>query len=998
MKFRQRFFLVVAVLLLVGISAFAQTTTGSLTGTVTTGGAPLPGATITVSSPALQGTRSAVSDINGNYNMLALPPGNYTVKIELAGMQTVTRTSRVSLGGTSRVDGDLKLSSVTEAITVTASAPAVLETTDVQSNVQQKLVNDLPLGRTVTAIALLAPGTTSNGPRAAITISGATSNDNLIMVDGAVIQENLRGQAHDLFIEDAIQETTVTTGAISAEYGRFTGGVINSISKSGGNQFSGSFRSTFNSPGYGATNPFPGSLKPIDKLSEVYEATLGGRIIRDRLWFFLAGRKTPASVIEAPFKLQGQGAETFPVTDKAHRYEYKVTGQITPRHSLVVTYLDSPLVEANNCQLGCYDQATLDPLITQQNDFRTAHYNGIITSNLIAEVGYSKKRFTFIGFGGDNTDLVLGTPIYSNFGSGAGTMNAPYFCGICSNESRDDKDWNLKATYFLATRSLGTHSIAVGYDDWAEQRVSNNYQSPTNFVVGLYNEPPTRDANGNLLVNVIGGPDGTGDNIQYYPVLFPSLGSDQKVKSIFVNDKWDFNSHFSFNLGVRSDKNDAVDSAHNKTANDQAISPRLGAIYDVFGNSRLRLNASYSQYVGRLAETIAGAGSSNGSPAAFYYSYNGPDLRNVSPHDAVAAVLAWFNAPAQGGLAGQTPYNTIIGGFDTKLKGTIKSPHVNEFTVGAGTQIGTNGFIRADYINRNYADFYVLTTNQQTGSVTEPKTGVQSDLKIVTNDNTFLSRKYNALQAQAQYRLFQRLNLGANYTYSTLKGNSIGENVGSGPITTGGYFFQYPEFNGFKQNNPVGFLPDDQTHKVRAWASMDQPTLIGNFNISVLERFDSGTPYSAIGTINTSSYIPANDPVRSAYISPPGTSTYFFGQRGRFRWDNVTATDLALNYNTPSIHGLDFYVNAELFNALNEKAQVGGNATVRTATSSACKQGPNQDGARCATFNPFTDTPVQGVNYQLAKSTTFGATFGDPTSATSYQIPRLYRFSVGLRF
>jgi len=105
-----------------------------------------------------------------------------------------------------------------------------------------------------------------------------------------------------------------------------------------------------------------------------------------------------------------------------------------------------------------------------------------------------------------------------------------------------------------------------------------------------------------------------------------------------------------------------------------------------------------------------------------------------------------------------------------------------------------------------------------------------------------------------------------------------------------------------------------------------------------------------------------------------------------------------LNYNTPSIHGLDFYVNAELFNALNEKAQVGGNATVRTATSSACKQGPNQDGARCATFNPFTDTPVQGVNYQLAKSTTFGATFGDPTSATSYQIPRLYRFSVGLRF
>lgn len=991
MKFKQHFFLVVVVLLLAGVSAFAQTT-GSLTGTVTTGGAPLPGATITISSPALQGTRSAVSDINGNYNILALPPGDYTVKVELSGMKTVTRTSRITLGGTSRVDGDLKVSAISEAITVTASAPAVLETTDVQSNVQQKLVNNLPTSRTVVGIALLAPGTTSNGPRGALTISGATSNDNLIMVDGAVIQENLRGTPHGLFIEDAIQETTVTTGAISAEYGRFTGGVVNSISKSGGNEFTGSFRTTVNNPSWGATNPFPGSVKPIDSMSEVYEATLGGRIIRDRLWFFVSGRKTPPATTESAFQRAGPGAETFPVIDKAHRYEYKLTGQITDRHSLVVTYLDSPLLEANNCQLGCLDRATIDPSITQQNDFRTAHYNGILTSNLMAEVGYSKKRFTFIGFGGDNRDLVLGTPIYSSWG----TANAPYFCGVCGNEKRDNGDWNVKATYFLATKSLGTHNVAVGYDNWAEKRVSNNYQSPTNFVVGLYNEAPTRAANGDLLVNVIGGPDGTGDIIQYYPVLFPSLGSDQKVISMFANDKWDFNNHFSFNLGVRSDKNNAIDSAHNKTANDQAISPRLGAIYDVFGNSRLRLNASYSQYVGRLAEAIAGAGSSNGSPAGYYYSYNGPDILNASPHDAVQQVMAWFNA--NGGLNGQTPYNTVIGGFDTKLKGTIKSPHVNEITIGAGTQLGSNGFIRADYVNRKYADFYVLTTTQQTGSVTEPQTGVKSDLKIVTNDNTYLSRKYNAVQLQAQYRLYNRLNLGANYTYSTLKGNSIGENVGSGPITTGSYYFQYPEFNGFKQNNPVGFLPDDQRHKARLWASMDQQTFVGTFNFSALERYDSGTPYSAIGTINTSWYIPSNAAVRSAYVSPPGTSTYYFGDRGGFRWDNVSATDLAVTYNTPPIRNAYLYVTAQLFNAFNEKAVIAGNTTVRTNTSSLCKQGPNQDGARCLAFNPFTDTPVQGVNYQLAKSSTIGASFGDPTSGASYQAPRFYLFAVGLRF
>ncbi|HVT03503.1 MAG TPA: TonB-dependent receptor, partial [Thermoanaerobaculia bacterium] len=575
MRFKQRFLQVFGFLLLVSASAFAQTT-GSLTGTVTTDKAPLPGATITVSSPALQGTRTAVSDVNGNFNMPALPPGDYTVKMELAGLQTMTKSGRVTLGGTSRVDGDLKLSSVAEAITVTATAPAVLETTDVQSNMQQKLVNDLPLGRTVTQIALLAPGTTSNGPRGAITISGATSNDNLIMVDGAVIQENLRGQTHGLFIEDAIQETTVTTGAVSAEYGRFTGGVINSISKSGGNQFSGSFRSTFDNPSYGKTNPFPGSVKPIDKLSEVYEATLGGRIIRDRLWFFLAGRKTPPSVTETDFKFAGNGANTFPVTSKAHRYEYKLTGQITPKHSLVGTFLDSPFTQANNCQLGCLDKATLDPLTTQANDFRTGHYNGILTPNLIAELGYSKKKFTFIGFGGDSTDPVVGTPIYGLINGVQFTANAPYFCGICTQETRDNKDYTAKATYFLATKAFGTHNVSVGYDDWAEQRVSNNYQSPTNLVVELYTEAPTRAANGDALVSLIGDPDGGADVIAYYPVLFPSLGSDQKVKSIFLNDKWDLGNHFSFNLGVRNDKNEAVDSAHNKTANDSSVSPRLG--------------------------------------------------------------------------------------------------------------------------------------------------------------------------------------------------------------------------------------------------------------------------------------------------------------------------------------------------------------------------------------------------------------------------------------
>src|SRR5438067_11739786 len=113
---------------------------------------------------------------------------------------------------------------------------------------QQSTSNKLPTSRTVIGVALLAPGTTSTGPRGAITMSGATADQNLITVDGALIQENLRGQTHGLFIEDAIQETTVPTGAISAEYGRFRGGVGNLSTKSGGNECHGPYRDNIDKP------------------------------------------------------------------------------------------------------------------------------------------------------------------------------------------------------------------------------------------------------------------------------------------------------------------------------------------------------------------------------------------------------------------------------------------------------------------------------------------------------------------------------------------------------------------------------------------------------------------------------------------------------------------------------------------------------------------------------------------------------------------------------
>src|ERR1700690_4020773 len=126
-------------LVLVSALAFAQGTNSNLNGTVKLENNGLPGVTVTISSPALQGTRTAVTDVNGNYNFPALPPGQYTVKFDMESMQTVTKQSLIGLGESARVDAEMRLSAVAEAITVTASAPAVLETTGGQANYQTKM-------------------------------------------------------------------------------------------------------------------------------------------------------------------------------------------------------------------------------------------------------------------------------------------------------------------------------------------------------------------------------------------------------------------------------------------------------------------------------------------------------------------------------------------------------------------------------------------------------------------------------------------------------------------------------------------------------------------------------------------------------------------------------------------------------------------------------------------------------------------------------------------
>ena len=1017
---RFRKFLFCIAIVLVASSAFAQTT-ASLSGTASTDGAPLPGVTVTISSPNLQGTRTAVTGDAGGYNFGALPPGEYTVVFDLGGMQTVTKRVRIGVGQSGSVDADLKVAAVAEAITVTAAAPSVLETPSVSTNMTSKFIDDLPINRGVLNAAVLAPGvnanTFSNGQ---LSISGGPGYDNLVMVNGVAITEAVRSQSLDLFIEDAIQETTVLTGAISAEYGRFTGGVVNSITKSGGNQFSGSLRDSFTNPSWNNRTPpqITNNTRLTDKLSQVYEGTLGGYVMKDRLWFFTAGRDTETStdVFTRPVPGTTNSLNATRV-DTERRLEGKLTAQITAKHNLSGSYLDVDS-STTNFQFTAlsYDLASLTDRSDPQT-LKSAHYNGVLTNNWMVEAQYSAMEWGVgVGGGSQFTDFVRGT-ILRNRADSNSRFNSPTFCGVCDRETRSNDNITLKTNYYLSSKGFGNHSLVAGVEDFSEHRFANNYQSGSNFRFFVNGVTRIGD---DLYPRVNPGTASAAAVLMWTPIFALQLNeSDLETKSAFFNDRWDLNDHWSFSLGVRYDKNAAVDSSGFKVSDDSKFSPRLNATYDVLGNGRHRLTASYGDYASRIVDGPATSAASNGNPGALYFNYLGPAFNQPgTPNDQLLTsaqvlerVYDWLThaCDSQGRCGtdnlsllratGPGGFPNSVPGFDARIASSLSSPYMRELTLGYGTQWFSNLVTRVDLVSRNWSNFYATRVDNSTPKVKD-FLGIDHDIGIIENTND-INREYKGVQLQANWRP-RRFNVGLNYTYAELTGNDEQESANSGTIGNFPGRIYYSELSNFELNQPDGWLAGDVRHRARAWVGYDipMPRLLGAVNITVLQNFDSGTPYSAVQFIDMTPYHDALL-ANTNYTTPLEGVQYYFSDRGAFRLDDVSSTNISLNYRYP-IGRFELFAQGDLVNAFDRHTIVNPNITVNTAWTSAAFR----------PFNPFTETPVEcpkgtaaaqctamGAHWQ--KGANFGLqanTAGQGTFTAGFQQTRMYRFSAGVRF
>jgi hypothetical protein len=988
------------------IPLFAQTS-ASITGIVSVESRPLPRVVVTISSPELQGTRSAVTGDGGAYSFSALPPGEYVIAMTFAGMETLRLPAALRLSQTSRVDAVMKAAGTSETITVNANAPSVIETSEVSTNITLPFIERLPVLRNQLATAQFAPGVSGNTlANGELAIAGGPGYDNLVLVNGVVVTENTRGQMRPMYVEDAIQETTVLTGAISAQYGRFSGGVVNTITKSGGNELAGSLRDSLSNPVWSAQSP-AGEARE-NNLNHVGEGTLGGYVVRDRLWFFGAGRwaknDTARQTLSIPAMTAAPASPASPASpaisyaegNDQKRYEAKLTGQIGARQTLATSWFGVN-TDGSNARFAnnIYDLASLTTRVDPES-LLAVHYNGMLATNLLMEGHYSERKFSD-RTGAQTTDLIAGTVLLDRANNNT-RFHSPTLCAVCDAERRNNDDVLLEVHDFIDAKSFGSHDLIAGVDRFAESRYANNHQSGSDFSI-FVSRAQWKDG---VIYPVITptNASGGGTFIRWNPILVAANENDLRTDSAFINDTWSATSRLTLSLGVRFDRNHAVDADGVVSSRDQKLSPRLSAQYDLRGNGRQRFSVSFADYASRIADSIASSNQAAGNAAAIDFAYRGPAINNaaltVPMDDAIRAIFNYFNTQ-QGGTNNRTAVNLraqgsrSIPGFATYFDGTLASPSVREITAGYGTEIGKTGFIRADYIHRDWRDFYAASVTTSTKKANTPL-GIPVDLSLIRNSNN-LERRYRGVLLQARWNP-GRFDFGTHYTWSKLRGNDDGESGTTGAMANTDPSLFYPEYFNYSRVAPIGYLQGDQRHRLRAWAGYRLPLGRGSLEGTLMQSFDSGLPYSIAGAINLTRY--AGAPANLGYASVPN-GLYYFSGRGELRTEAIRSTDLALRYSV-RVSAVELFAQGDLLNAFNNAAifdPLRLSTTVSTAATSTT----------LLPFDPAKQTPIacpqgasaatctaMGANYQLASN------FGQPLNNLAYQTPRTVRVSMGVRF
>lgn len=876
-----------------GTPAAAQTraTTADLTGVVMDESkAILPGVTVTATNIDTNVSRTTVTGGDGRFSMPALPPGTYTVSVELAGFSKQVREKlTLMLGSAVDIEFTMKIATAQEQVTVVAEAPLVdTSKTVVASVVSQRQIESLPInGRNFISFSIITPGvTTDRTPQqgasatSGLSFAGQRARSNNITVDGLDNNDATVGSVRATFSQEAVREFQVLTNSYSAEFGKASGGVVNIVTKSGTNNVDGNAFFFFRDESLNAKEHFEKfnpAGQPIDREKALYSqeqfgGTLGGPVKKDKTFFFLSFERldidannfvniedgTPVSLFGRPLgtpaailRRAGFPVEVgnVPYAVESDQFLVKVDHQINQNQSLAFRYNWADALNENVEPFGGLVARSRGAVLDSTDNVVAGSHTAVFTSKVVNELRVQVANRTQEV---NSLDPNCGGPCERE-DQGGPTLEVTGVASVGRQRFTPQPRENLRVQVVDSlSYYLGSHQFKTGFDfNWIDNK---NQSLPLHFggryiFAALPAIPGVLPAPITAIQAVALGLPGA------YVQGFGNSTAPYKYKdiSLFAQDDWRLTPRLTLKLGVRyqnqlwpkvSYEVAGFPGSYTFPRDNNNVAPRLAFAWDPMGDKKTSIHGAYGLFYDNHITGIVGItdgidGSAGGVRTLVLRFPQSIPAWNAPGHRLPLAVVnqlfpAGFPSleiSIDPGL--KTPYaHHTSAGIDRELPGEM-SVSANFVYVRGYNQLGT-------------IDYNPLVPALGPGRRPADVNAVPGTSASVLQYTSFGKTWYKGLTLAMNKRFSDNYQFLASYTLSDAEDNStdfqsafIPQNNGQG---------RNPQD---LQGVPIGFNPDDE----RGQATHDQQHRFvlsglwvapGDVQLSSIVTLASGRPYNIL--------------------------------------------------------------------------------------------------------------------------------------------------------